>query len=235
MSNDFGLVTWEQVEFSSYGAGSNQKRDEFIRLQSGSNVVRIITKPYQYIVHKWKEEGDKGYGDKVRCSMFHGSCPLCEQGDIPKPRWYIGVIDRKTQSAKILDMSSAIFQAIQKLNRQEAWGDPGTYDIDITVDKNAGATGYYTVMPMPKTALTDSDLEVKMNFDSEALKGRCTPPKPEEVVRIMGIIRKRKNKGSSQILEQEKVESQTDSVQETVSESSHTTDDGQYTFKPVNV
>ena len=58
MVENFGLVTWDQVEFKTRGT-DNQKRDEFLRLQNGSNTVRLVTKPYQYSFHKWKEEGDK--------------------------------------------------------------------------------------------------------------------------------------------------------------------------------
>jgi hypothetical protein len=198
---NFGLVGWDQVEFNQRGGTDNRKRDEFIRLQSGSNVVRLVTKPYQYIIHKWKEEGDKGYGDKVMCSMFHGSCPLCEMGDRDKQRWYVGLIDRKTQSYKILDMSPAIFQAVQKLNRKEGWGDPGTYDIDIVVDKNAGASGYYTVMPEGKTPLSDKDVEIKSSVDQNSLKRRCKPPTADEVVRRMGAIRQKKQGQQPQTVE----------------------------------
>lgn len=204
MSNteDFGLVGWEQVEFSNRGGG-DRKRDQFIRLQSGSNIVRLVTKPYQYVIHKWKEnQNDKGYGDKVMCSMFHGSCPLCELGDRPKQRWYVGVIDRKTQSYKILDMSPAIFQKVQTFNRSEMWGDPGTYDIDIVVDKNAGATGYYNVVSHPKTALSDKDVEIKTGeVDHDALKKRCMPPKPGEVIRQMGVIRAKKTNQDGDVAE----------------------------------
>ncbi len=171
-TTDFGLVGWDSVEFFDKNS-NDRKRDEFIRLQSGDNVVRIVTRPFQYIVHKWKEEGDKGFGDKVYCSMYHGSCPLCALDDKPKQRWFIGVIDRKTQSYKILDMSQTIFKAVQKYNRNEKWGNPGDYDINIVVDKNAGATGYYTVMPEPKTILSDSDIEIKQKADMEAQALLC--------------------------------------------------------------
>lgn len=192
-TENFGLVGWEQVEFTNRG-GDNKKRDFFIRLQGGSNIVRLVTKPYQYIIHKWKEnQSAPGYGDKVMCSMFHGSCPICELGDRPKQRWYVGVIDRKTQSYKILDMSPAIFQKVQTLNRSEVWGDPGTYDVDIVVDKNAGANGYYNVVAHPKTDLSDKDVEIKTGeVDHDWLKTRCKPPEPGEVIRQMGVIRQKK-------------------------------------------
>ena len=195
---NFGLVNWDSVEFRPRGANTAHKRDEFISLQSGSNVLRIVTRPFQYIHHKWKEPGERGYGNKIMCSAYHGSCPLCTKGDKAKRRWYVGVIDRKTQSYKILDMSPAVFQAVQKLTRNELWGDPGNYDIDIVVDKDAGATGYYTIMPMPKSPLSDRDVEIKQKeVDVEALKKRCTPPKPEEVERRLTVIREKINGGAN--------------------------------------
>ncbi len=238
MTDNFGLVGWDEVEFNNRGGVDNRKRDEFIRLQSGSNVVRLVTKPYQYIIHKWKEEGDKGYGDKIKCSMFHGSCPLCEKGDRPKQRWYVGLIDRKTQSYKILDMSPAIFQAVQKLNRNENWGDPGTYDIDITVDKNAGATGYYTVMPCGKSPLSDRDVEIKQGVDHDSLKRRCKPPTAEDVVRIMEAIRKKKQ-GQSQTVEEAQAAPAADETPAPAEDAADVapaetpqTEDGQYDFPP---
>lgn len=193
MSEDFGLVQWDSVEF--YQRNSDKKKDEFIKLQSGSNVLRIVTRPFQYSFHKWKEPGESGWGDKVKCSIYHGECPLCTKGDRPKRRWYIGVIDRKTQSYKILDMSPSVFQKIQKFTRNEKWGDPGNYDIDVVVDKDAGANGYYTVMPLPKEPLSDRDVDIKQNeVDVKALEQRCTPPKPEEVTRRLRLLKEDKMK-----------------------------------------
>jgi hypothetical protein len=229
--SDFGLVSWDSVEFNQRG-GTNRKRDEFIKLQSGSNVLRVVSRPYQYNFHKWKEEGDKGYGDKVMCSMIHGSCPLCAKADRPKRRWYVGVIDRKTQSYKILDMSPAVFQAVQKLTRNELWGDPGHYDIDIVVDKNAGATGYYTVMPLPKQPLSDSDIEIKQKqVDTDSLQGRCNPPKPDGVERRLAALREEKNKPA----QAGRTEPTTEAAVDAANATANTGGDDEYEFPPANV
>ena len=227
MTENFGLVNWDDVEFSNRNNVGDQKRDEFIKLQSGPNEVRLVTKPYQYIVHKWKEEGDRGYGNNVKCSMFHGSCPLCEIGNPPKQRWYVGLIDRKNQTYKILDMSPSIFQKVQALSRKEIWGDPGTYDIDISVDKNSGANGYYSVMPCGKSPLSDNDVEIKQSVDHESLKRRCKPPTHDEVVRIMDAIRKKKGQ-VSQTVESVKAVSE-----ESVKDASDNSKD--FDFPPANV
>jgi len=191
MSEKFGLVTWEEEVGSK--SNSNHKRDEFMRVQPGNNRVRLLTRAFQYWVHKWKEEGDKGFGEKVYCSKFHGTCPLCDKGDKPKKRWFVGVADRTSGTYKVLDMGAAIYQHIQTYSRDNDWGDPTTYDVDIVVDRNGGATGYYKIVPKPKTSLTDADVSMKQGVDLDDLKRRCTPPTAEEVGKRLERIRSRKN------------------------------------------
>jgi hypothetical protein len=179
MTTTFGEVSWND---NIYGEGKNTK-DLFLRLEEGvPNEVRIITQPFQYLVHRYKKEGDPGFGQKVQCSFVHGSCPLCETGDRAKPRWYLGVISRKTGTAKILDISYAVFSQIKKLAANTSrWGDPMKYDIDIVVDKNGGPTGYYSVQPIAKEPLSATDQQIKDNFDFDELKKRVIPPTPEQV------------------------------------------------------
>lgn len=190
----FGVTTWDEVEIKS-GNSFQSKKDVFMRLENGSNVIRCVTRPHQYHVHVFKEEGDSGFGDKIMCSMpGHGSCPLCEKGDRPKRRWYLGVIDRKAGQYKILDISVSVFKAIQELSRDEDYGDPMKYDVDIKVDKKGGATGYYTVIPKPPKPLTAADIEIKNGVNTEDLQRKCTPISPEKVLERMAAARARKGK-----------------------------------------
>lgn len=171
----FGEVSWNDDVFG--GSGKTNSKDLFLRLDEGSNEMRLVTQPFQYLVHKYKKEGDPGYGQKISCSAIHGSCPLCAMGDKAKPRWLIGVISRKTGTYKILDVSFAVFSQIRKYARNTArWGDPTKYDIDVFVDKNGGATGYYAVQPIPKEPLSAADQQIKDSVDFEDLKRRVTPP-----------------------------------------------------------
>ena len=128
-NNTFGEVSWQDDSFS--GEKKNNK-DLWLRLDEGSNELRLVTQPFQYLVHKYKKEGDPGFGQKVSCSMVHGSCALCAANDKPKPRWLLGVISRKTGTYKILDISYAVFSSIRKYARNtQRWGDPTKYDIDM--------------------------------------------------------------------------------------------------------
>jgi hypothetical protein len=182
MTSTFGEVSYSDDIFQGEGKKNTNSKDLFLRLEEGTNELRIVTAPYQYLVHKYKKDGDTGFGQKVGCSMLHGSCPLCALGDKAKPRWFYGVISRKSGTYKILDVSFAVFSQIRKLARNtQRWGDPTKYDIDIVVDKNGGATGYYSVQPISKEPLSADDQRIKDDADLDDLKRRCTPPTVDQV------------------------------------------------------
>lgn len=177
----FGEVSW-QDNANSFDKKTNSK-DLFLKLDEGENEVRLITAPFQYMHHRVKlVESDK-YGQKINCSKLNGSCMLCDElNDRPKARWLVGVISRKTGAYKILDISWAVFSQIQKYAKNtKSWGDPMTYDLNIIVDKNGGATGYYSVQPLPKEPLSAADQVIKDNADLDDLKRRVVPITPEKV------------------------------------------------------
>ncbi len=176
----FGEISWED---DVPGDRRENSKDLFLRLTEGSNELRLVTRPYQYLVHKYKKEPNnpKDYGTKIACSAIHGSCPLCNQGNQAKPRWLLGVIDRKSGSYKVLDVGYAVFQQIRKLAKNAKWGDPTKYDIDVLVDPHGGATGYYTCQPLSKEPLSAQDQMIRDNADLEELKRRVTPPTPDAV------------------------------------------------------
>ncbi len=189
----FGEISWnDDVAFA--GGGNEKKtnsKDAWLRLEEGSNVVRLLTQPHQYLVHKGiKKEGDKGFGSKVYCSAIHGSCPLCSLGLKASARWLLGVIDRKSGSYKILDISYQVFSQIRKYARKtEVWGDPTKYDLDIIVDKAGGASGYYTVQPVPHKPLSADDQMTRDKADLEDLKRKVSPPQPDQVdKRLLKIL-----------------------------------------------
>ncbi len=195
MSNkiQFGLTSWDTTDVKR--ASTKEKNENlFMRLDNGNNVIRLVTKPHEYLVHRYKvDEKDPGFGERVLSSLFHGSDPLVDLGSKPKRRWLVGIIDRKTQSYKILDMSVSVFKSIQELVRDEDWGDPTQYDIDIKVDKNGGATGYYTVIPKSKKPLSKEDLDLKEKADLDDLKRRCTPPTAAQVQERIDAIKAKRS------------------------------------------
>jgi len=188
MTIAFGEVKWEDdAPGTKKGAG----KDIWLRLNPGSNEVRILTLAHQYLVHKVKkdENDKKDFGQKVSCSAIHGSCPLCDADDTPKARWLLGVISRATQTYQILDISSQVFNAIKKLNAGR-WGDPTKYDIDIIVDKAGGATGYYSVQPIEKSPLSAADQKIRDNdLDLNELKRKTTPFDAASVIKRVSNIK----------------------------------------------
>lgn len=178
----YGEVPWGEVSTDIMPNRENNK-DTFLRLEKGTNLVRIVTAPYQYTVHRYKKEGDPGFGQRVMCSGKGPgfSCPLCDLGDKPKRRWLLGAIDRKTQSYKILDVGIAVFKAIQELTKDDEWGEPIKYDVNIQVDPNGGATNYYHVTPKLPKPLSANDVQIRDSIDHEDLRRRCVPPASDKV------------------------------------------------------
>lgn len=176
----YGEISWNDDIYN--GGERKSSKEDWLRLKDGSNEVRLVTNPFQYLYHRYKKEGDPGFGQKVNCAASNGGCPLCATGDKPKTRWLFGVIDRESKAYKILDVSYAVFAAVRKLARNtKSWGDPTKYDIDIIVDKKAPPNGYYTVQPIGKEPLSAADQALKDNVDLEDLKRRVSPPTAEQV------------------------------------------------------
>ncbi len=181
MAQKHGEVQYSDTEYTKNDNRPNNK-DTFLKLNPGSNVVRLVTLPYQYYQHKYKfDASEKGFGHRIYCSAAHGSCPVCAKGDKPKRRWLLGVIDRKTNSYRILDISWSVLKSLQTLNRDEDWGDPQNYDVDIVVDPNGGPVGFYSVVAKPKKNLTAQDLVLRDQANLEDLVRRTSAPPPERV------------------------------------------------------
>lgn len=178
----FGETGWDDE-----GGGGKKfvsSKDLYLNLKDGSNEMRLVTKPYVYLVHKYKkDEKEQGYGKRVYCASVNGDCPLCKMGNKPKKRWYVGVISRDTGTYKVLDISYSVFTAIQKLNKNtQRFGDPTKYDINIEVDrKSTGPNGYYQVQALPKEPLSAADQAIKDSVDLTFLQNKVTPPTAEAV------------------------------------------------------
>lgn len=195
-NHTFGTTDWnEETGPRNKGAKpeNNENKTQYMKLVNGSNLLRIFTTPKRYITHKFKEnKEEKGFGDWVKCSApLHNSCPLCDHGDKPKKRWLVGCIDRAHNQAKILDISSLIYDQIKTLNKSK-WGSPQKYDVEIVMDDKAQAANYYKVLPQMPEPLTDSDLSLIKSFNEEDLLRRCTPPEPAWVLSRINTLREKR-------------------------------------------
>ena len=183
-----GQVEWKNV--GGGGAGGIGK-DAWMRLNPGSNVIRLLTLPHQYHQHRYMVEGGKKYGYRIDCAGQ--GCPLCQEGDKAKRRWLLGVIDRKTNTYKVLDIGFSVFKSIQTYAKDDEWGDPSGYDIDIVVDPNGGSTGYYTVVTKRPRDLSDGDRLLQQENPVDKLAARVVPPSIEKVAGRIADIKSEVN------------------------------------------
>lgn len=171
----YGQVDWDEGNVS----GGN----DFMNLDQGDNEIRVLTKPYQFVVH-WVKDAS-GSTRKIRCAIEN--CPLCKNGEKTQCRWYLGVLDRKSGHPKILEISSQIYLGIKKHVNNPKWGDVTAYDISINRGPK-GSQPLYTVMGDPnKTPLTDEEKALAKGFFERVDITKFTQPlTPEEVLEKMG-------------------------------------------------
>jgi hypothetical protein len=163
--------------------------NDFMNLEEGSNVVRVVTSPYQFYV-AWTQDAS-GQNRKIRSAVEN--CPLAKRGDKIQPRWYIGVLDRRSNQPKILEVGRQIFQQVVALRKRDKWGDPRGYDVNIERQPK-GSQPLYVVLPEPKEALTKDEVaKLREAFGTKDVPGRIDlnklteAPTPEEVARQLGL------------------------------------------------
>lgn len=180
MTNEYKygeLQDWNDVDVNT-GSG-------YMKLEQGSNVVRIITQPYQFTVCWIKDP--QGVPRKVRSALVP-ACPLVKRGEKLQKRWYVGVLERRTGQAKIMEVSSQIMAALKDLASDGDWGNPKGYDIDVKRG-NPGSQPLYRVVAKPKKPLTDDEAKLAKSFVENTDFAKMTkPPTPEEVAERLAAI-----------------------------------------------
>ena len=179
-----GITSWDEVE-NPNKQNKQFNKEDWLKLSNGSNEVRVLTRPARYLVHKYKIAGTPGFGSNIRCTTDSQTCPLCKAGVQVSERFLLGVIDRSTETYKILDVGPKLAQDLKAQNSSPKWGPLLNYDVNILVDKHGGATGYYRVQPNPATPLSEKDKQLLDKVDQEDLVRRCSPSTPEKVLEQM--------------------------------------------------
>lgn len=126
--------------------------NDFMNLEEGDNPVRLVSQPYQFYIH-WTKDAT-GANRKVRCAL--DGCPLCQAGERATARWYVNVLNRKTEHCAILEIGPQIFKQILGLSKKEKWGNPRKYDINIERQPK-GSQPLYISTPEPKEPITDDE------------------------------------------------------------------------------
>ncbi len=140
---------------------------EFMGLKTGSNIVRIISKPFKYKAHRIDNIAKKCTTNCALCSE-HGQVGSDLHHELltqkQQSRWIMGVIDRREEDIKIVDFSVPIYYFIHQLSRNEDWGNPRNYDIDIRVNPDKGEYEIHNIRPRSIKPLTKSDEDLLSIF-----------------------------------------------------------------------
>lgn len=184
MTSKIGFVSWDEIDSGNQSAKDKELQYDLV---DGKNRVRIITKPAQYYVHQWKAPNDISFGTKIKCALYgkDSKCPLCDQGLTPKKRWVVGIIERKNQSYKLLDIGWGVMKDLMEAIRNEEYGDLIRYDVTITKNSKAIPADMYKTLPSPSSPLSASDLELKQKVDLSEIERKVQHPSYEEVVKQM--------------------------------------------------
>jgi len=125
----------------------------YLRLSSKGESVRIrmVGRPIQFIKRfKDAETGETkekwSYANKV---IFRNR-------------------ELKENQIKGFEFGAMVGKLIQDLHKNEDWGNPENYDLEITRTEEKGK--YYTVVPKPPTPLTDEEKELVLNSDIDIYK-----------------------------------------------------------------
>jgi len=171
------MAEYKYGELADWNDADTVGRSEFVRLTQGDNPVRIFTLPYQFQV-AWVKDAS-GANRKLRPAL--DNCPLVKRGEKIQTRWLLGVINRKSAAAEVLEIGSQIYNGIKNHINDAAWGDPRNYDLNIKRGK-PGENPLYTVVARPPTPLTDEDKALVTEFlKTTDLKKLCQPPTAAEV------------------------------------------------------
>ncbi len=163
------LSSWDEADIA-------QPKD-FMDLKEGDNLVRVFTNPYQFFI-AWIKDAS-GVNRKLKSAIEN--CPLVKAGHDIKPRWYVGVLDRKSGQPKILEVSSQIYLGIKNYHSDPRWGDVTKYDLNI---KRApkGSQPLYSVIAYPPKPLDEQEKSLIRNFKERVNIEKFTqPPTAEEV------------------------------------------------------
>lgn len=173
-TKEVGRVDWESGDLGNGG---------YMKLEEGSNVVRIITPPYQFYIH-WTTD-ESGQQKKVKCAV--NDCPVCSRGEFAKARWLVGVLNRKTNKPTLLEIGPQIFKQIKALKGKKAWGDPRGFDLDLTRNPK-GSNPLYTTTPEAKAKLSDEEITMVKEFIEDTdFDTLVAPSTPEQVREELGL------------------------------------------------
>ena len=163
-------------------------KSNYMKLQEGENIIRILSPA----IHGW--EGWKTQPDGTNKPVRVPQDKIIEIGDVDDPDkirffWAFVVWNYAEKQIQILELRQRTIQrAITALVNSKAWGDPGEYDIMITMTKTGSEARdvEYSVMPNPKEKIDESITKLLKDnpIRLEALFEGNDPFQQEEEVKL---------------------------------------------------
>nr|BDD46199.1 hypothetical protein 33 [bacterium] len=178
-------IVFGEVDWNSTAGESGGGKTQFMRLEQGRNVVRVMGNPLQFFIN-WVEtsEGKRKVNSPVSSPELLQR--LDDAGFKRKPRWIIKVLDRNDGQFKLLEIGPQIYNGIRQLVNDPDWGKVTSYDLVITRGK-PGQQPLYSVSPRPKSGLDESLKDAFMAFnDGLNLDRLIQPSDPKYVLELLG-------------------------------------------------
>jgi len=179
-------IIFGEVDWNSDASDPGGNRAQFMKLEQGRTVVRVMGNPVQFYIN-WVELAE---GKKKKFNSPVAAPELLQKledaGFKRKARWIVKVLDRSDNQFKLLEISPQIYAGIRQLVNDPDWGKVTSYDLIITRNK-PGTQPLYTVSPRPKSAIDDSLKDAYMEFnDGLNLDRLIQPSDPQYVMDLMG-------------------------------------------------
>jgi hypothetical protein len=175
----FGEVDWNAAD--SGGTKSN-----FMRMEEGENLVRVMGNPVQFYIH-WVVTPD-GSRRKVNSPIDSPKLirRLEDSGFKRQARWLVKVLDRTDDEFRVLEVGPQIYNGIKSLYNNSRWGKVTQYDLSINKGPK-GTQPLYGVTPNPKEALSADFKSKFVAFNDRVDVDKViTPATSAEVCDVMG-------------------------------------------------
>jgi hypothetical protein len=175
----FGEVDWNAAD--SGGTKSN-----FMRMEEGENLVRVMGNPVQFYIH-WVVTPD-GSRRKVNSPIDSPELirRLEDSGFKRQARWLVKVLDRTDDEFRVLEVGPQIYNGIKSLYNNSRWGKVTQYDLSINKGPK-GTQPLYGVTPNPKEALSADFKSKFVAFNDRVDVDKViTPATSAEVCDVMG-------------------------------------------------
>ena len=177
-------IVFGEVDWNSGDTGS--PKNDFMRLEEGENLVRVMGNPVQFYIH-WVTTNE---GAKRKVVSPIDSMALVQRledaGYKRQTRWMVKVLDRSDEGFKVLEVGSQIYNGIRALFNNPKWGKVTGYDISI-IRGPKGSQPLYNVTPNPKETIDPSLKSKFVDFNTRMdVSKLTTPTEATKVCEILG-------------------------------------------------